>query len=239
MPVSRGSLRLWSWQYRTKSAAVREICWDKGGQGGISQEFRHDKTMCHWMLIHGACQYTPYILNYGNLPMTDQIIQILTYLYSLHACLQLKLIHQFLCLNNTVATAHLSWHGLQYKDSAKKNPSISGLNMLLQNQNEQQENNFVQNPKSQHRLCRSLVREAPHFSSSPVAPFIHCWGEFKGSVIWKVIQHSGGNVTNITHHFTEQPLMKRLLAKALCYMLFVFKLQCVNCCLSISLVFVI
>ncbi|TNN80591.1 Deoxyhypusine synthase [Liparis tanakae] len=34
MPVSRGSWRLCSWQYRTKSAAVKEICWDKSGLSG-------------------------------------------------------------------------------------------------------------------------------------------------------------------------------------------------------------
>ena len=33
MPVSRGSLRLWSLQYWTKSVAVREICWDKRWTG--------------------------------------------------------------------------------------------------------------------------------------------------------------------------------------------------------------
>lgn len=32
--------------------------------------------------------------------------------------------------------------------------------------------------------------------------YIHSWGQFKGSVILKVIQHSPGNVTDITHHFT-------------------------------------
>lgn len=37
------------------------------------------------------------------------MIQILTHLESLHACLYPKLIHQFLCLNNTAAAAaHLS-----------------------------------------------------------------------------------------------------------------------------------
>lgn len=32
--------------------------------------------------------------------------------------------------------------------------------------------------------------------------YIHSWGQFKGSVILKVIQCSAGNVTDITHHFT-------------------------------------
>lgn len=59
MPVSRGSLRLCSWQYRTKSDAVREICWQERGKDGISQDYRH----CNAVLFIN--------LNNGNLQTSD------------------------------------------------------------------------------------------------------------------------------------------------------------------------
>lgn len=46
--------------------------------------------------------------------------QLVTYLNPLHACLESKLIHKLLCLNNTgAAAAHLSWYCPSSKNSVK------------------------------------------------------------------------------------------------------------------------
>lgn len=136
-------------------------------------------------------------LQVNAIGMHYQMIQILTYLDSLHACLHLKLVHLFSCLDNTVAAAYLSWHCLQYRWRVKL--LWCKFSIPLPHHKKQEKNDMLY-----LRLWMSVW-----FWEAPL--FIHCWGHFKGSVILKVKQHSVGNVTNITHPFTA-PLMKRLLA---------------------------
>lgn len=63
-----------------------------------------------------------------------------TYLYSLHACLQLKLIHQFSCLNNTVAAACFTWHCLTV--GLKINHIVTIYLMYLHHRKKQKDNSL-------------------------------------------------------------------------------------------------
>lgn len=85
MPVSRGSLHLYSWQYWTKSAAVRDLRFE-----AILNGHSIKTCMVMWEKLE-------------------------THLNSFHACLQLKLSNQFLRLSNTVAAAHFTWYCLTCK----------------------------------------------------------------------------------------------------------------------------
>lgn len=103
------------------------------------------------------------------------MIQILTYLDSLHACLHPKLIHQFLCLNNTVAAAHLSWHCLQYmwRRSKKYYYNVNTISLFHTKRSGRKMMCFTWSKESAQE---GLIREAPDFPFPPAPPFYSLLG---------------------------------------------------------------